>query len=38
MKARFIANNEILMSIAIEQVSIRNSDEIGLLCDQEKSL
>ncbi|KAG1139722.1 hypothetical protein G6F37_009829 [Rhizopus arrhizus] len=34
MKARFIANNEILMNIAIEQASIRNSDEIG--CDQEK--
>lgn len=37
MKARFIANNEILMNIAIEQASIRNSDEIGLLCDQGKA-
>lgn len=37
MKDRFIANNEILMNIAIEQASVRNSDEIGLFCDQEKA-
>lgn len=37
MKAHFIANNETLMNIVIEQASIRNSDEIALLCDQRKA-
>ncbi|KAG1037204.1 hypothetical protein G6F43_012909 [Rhizopus delemar] len=37
MKGCFIADNGILANIAIEQASIRNSDEIGLLCDQEKA-
>ncbi|KAG1442024.1 hypothetical protein G6F46_013174 [Rhizopus delemar] len=37
MKDRFIADNGALVNLAIEQASIRNSDEIGLLCDQEKT-
>ncbi|KAG1449564.1 hypothetical protein G6F46_003740 [Rhizopus delemar] len=36
MKERFIADNGALAQIVIEQASLRNSDEIGLLCDQEK--
>ncbi|KAG1229190.1 hypothetical protein G6F35_002156 [Rhizopus arrhizus] len=37
MKERFIADNGALVNLAIEQASIRNSDEVGLLCDQEKA-
>ncbi|KAG1508517.1 hypothetical protein G6F47_008389 [Rhizopus delemar] len=37
MKDRFIASNGILINLAIEQAAVRNSDEIGLLCAQEKS-
>lgn len=36
MKDRFIADNGILVNLAIEQAAVRNSDEIGFLCDQEK--
>ena len=32
-----IKDNGALVNLAIEQASIRNSDEIGLLCDQEKA-
>ncbi|KAG1050389.1 hypothetical protein G6F43_007334 [Rhizopus delemar] len=37
MKGRFIADNSTLVNLAVEQASIRNSDEISLLCDQEKA-
>ncbi|KAG1558904.1 hypothetical protein G6F49_004084 [Rhizopus delemar] len=37
MKDRFIADNGILVNLAMEQAAVRNSDEIGLLCDQEKA-
>jgi hypothetical protein len=33
MKERFIADNGALVNLAIEQASIRNSDEVGRLCD-----
>ncbi|KAG1050125.1 hypothetical protein G6F43_007574 [Rhizopus delemar] len=37
MKDRFIVHNGALVKLATEQASICNSDEIGLLCDQEKA-
>ncbi|KAG0762198.1 hypothetical protein G6F62_002864 [Rhizopus arrhizus] len=37
MKERFIADNGALAQIAIEQASLRNSDEVSLLCDQGKA-
>ncbi|EIE78417.1 hypothetical protein RO3G_03121 [Rhizopus delemar RA 99-880] len=37
MKERFIADNGALAQIACEQASARQSDEVGLLCDQEKA-
>ncbi|KAG1034961.1 hypothetical protein G6F43_013321 [Rhizopus delemar] len=37
MKDRFIADNGILVNLAMEQAAVRNSDEIGILCDQEKA-
>ncbi|KAG1047010.1 hypothetical protein G6F43_010524 [Rhizopus delemar] len=37
MKKRFIAGNDALAQIAIEQASLRNSDKVDLLCDQEKA-
>ena len=37
MKERFIADNGLLAQIACEQASVRQSDEVGLLCDQEKA-
>ncbi|KAG1045890.1 hypothetical protein G6F43_011211 [Rhizopus delemar] len=37
MKDRFIADNGILVNLAIEQAAVRNSEEIGLVCDQEKA-
>ena len=37
MKERFIADNSALAQIACEQASACQSDEVGLLCDQEKA-
>ena len=37
MKGRFIADNGALAQITLEQASLRQSKEIGLLCDQEKA-
>ncbi|EIE76466.1 hypothetical protein RO3G_01170 [Rhizopus delemar RA 99-880] len=37
MKERFIADNGLLAQIACEQASVRQSDEVDLVCDQEKA-
>ncbi|KAG1239579.1 hypothetical protein G6F68_018497 [Rhizopus microsporus] len=37
MKGRFIADNGALAQITLEQASLRQPQEIGLLCDQEKA-